>query len=286
MSESQRARDGRLTGDPVRRTHQPSHRNSLTSHLEPPRLDRLVPSAQAQAVEPYKAPDTRILYRAVDGTNPFTLCTNPSPTMTSLALQVLPLFGKVLDGAIAVVQTLTGKKKTAAVDHSWQPPTPTDRRSPCPMLNALANHGYLPRDGKDVSLADLVTGFKESINLAPEATFLVTVKALQASSTGNFLTLHLDDLNKHNGMPPPLFLCQTEDQHAPSHRTRRLPHPRRLPLGRQPHLPTRALRLVPRPPRQPPDHLDPGRRLGPARAAGRGARRQPRVQHEPREHAL
>lgn len=118
--------------------------------------------------------------------------------MTSLALQVLPLFGKVLDGAIAVVQTLTGKKKAADVDHSWHPPTPTDRRSPCPMLNALANHGYLPRDGKNVSLADLVTGFKESINLAPEATFLVTVKALQASSTGNFLTLHLDDLNKHN----------------------------------------------------------------------------------------
>jgi len=117
--------------------------------------------------------------------------------MTSLALQVLPLFGKVLDGAIAVVQTLIGKKK-AADDHSWHAPTPTDRRSPCPMLNALANHGYLPRDGKNVSLADLVTGFKQSINLAPEATFLVTVKALQASSTGNFLTLHLDDLNKHN----------------------------------------------------------------------------------------
>lgn len=137
--------------------------------------------------------------------------------MTSLALQVLPLFGKVLDGAIAVVQTLTGKKKTAAADHSWQPPTPTDRRSPCPMLNALANHGYLPRDGKDVSLADLVTGFKESINLAPEATFLVTVKALQASSTGNFLTLHLDDLNKHNSMSPllPFPYNAKDDQHPP-----------------------------------------------------------------------
>jgi len=195
--------------------------------------------------------------------------------MTSLALQALPLFGKVLDGAIAVVQTLTGKKKAGTVDHSWQPPTPTDRRSPCPMLNSLANHGYLPRDGKDVSLADLVTGFKESINLAPEATFLVTVKALRASSTGNFLTLHLDDLNKHNSTSPlPLFLCSSaQDQHRPSHRTRRLPHPCRLPLGRQPHVPAGALCLVPRPPRRPPDHLDPGRRLGPARAAGRGARR-------------
>ena len=146
--------------------------------------------------------------------------------MTSLAVKVLPLFGKVLNGAIAVVQTITGKKKDPNVDHSWHPPTPTDRRSPCPMLNALANHGYLPRDGKDVSLADLVNGFKESINLAPEATFLVTVKALQGSSTGNFLTLHLDDLNKHNSRPSALL----HPTHASltlqnSHRARRLPHP-------------------------------------------------------------
>lgn len=70
VSESQPARDGRFTGDPVRRTHQPSHKNSLTSHLEPPHLDRLVPSAQAGA--PYKAPDARILHRAVDRTpSPF-----------------------------------------------------------------------------------------------------------------------------------------------------------------------------------------------------------------------
>ena len=33
----------------------------------------------------------------------------------------------------------------------YQPPGPTDSRSPCPALNALANHGYLPRDGKNIS---------------------------------------------------------------------------------------------------------------------------------------
>ncbi|KAK5656903.1 hypothetical protein OQA88_4454 [Cercophora sp. LCS_1] len=65
------------------------------------------------------------------------------------------------------------------------------------MLNALANHGYLPRDGKNISLTRLVSGFKESINLAPDATLIVGIKALQASSTGNFFTLNLDDLNKH-----------------------------------------------------------------------------------------
>ncbi|KAG8793732.1 hypothetical protein FRC12_001815 [Ceratobasidium sp. 428] len=31
--------------------------------------------------------------------------------------------------------------------HAFQPPNPGDLRGPCPGLNALANHGYLPRSG-------------------------------------------------------------------------------------------------------------------------------------------
>ena len=72
------------------------------------------------------------------------------------------------------------------------------------MVNALANHGYLPRDGKNVSLAVLITGAKDGINLAPDTTLLVGIKALQTSSTGNFLTFHLDDLNKHGSKYLPL----------------------------------------------------------------------------------
>lgn len=68
------------------------------------------------------------------------------------------------------------------------------------MLNALANHGYLPRDGKDVSLARLVTAFKEAINLAPDATLIVGLKALQTSTTRNPFTFHLSDLAKHGSL--------------------------------------------------------------------------------------
>lgn len=116
--------------------------------------------------------------------------------MTTIALKALSIFGSAIGGAIDVVRHITGQSKKT-VDHSWQAPKPTDARSPCPMLNTLANHGYLPRDGKNISLADLITGFKDSINLAPDATILVGLKALQASSTGNFLTIHLSDLAKH-----------------------------------------------------------------------------------------
>ncbi|KAJ7198453.1 Cloroperoxidase, partial [Mycena pura] len=37
-------------------------------------------------------------------------------------------------------------------DHPWIAPGPTDVRSPCPGLNTLANHGYLPRSGKNISI--------------------------------------------------------------------------------------------------------------------------------------
>jgi hypothetical protein len=67
------------------------------------------------------------------------------------------------------------------------------------MLNALANHGYLPRNGKDISLACLITGFHDSINLAPDATLLVGLTGVKASTTGKWYTLHLDDLVKHGG---------------------------------------------------------------------------------------
>ncbi|KAK3325929.1 Chloroperoxidase [Apodospora peruviana] len=121
--------------------------------------------------------------------------------MSWIALKVLSLGSSVFEGAMSVAQWVTGSgsgaKDTADEDHSWQKPSPTDRRSPCPMVNALANHGYLPRDGQNVSLARLVAGAKEGINLAVDATLLVGIKALQTSSTGNILTFHLDDLSKH-----------------------------------------------------------------------------------------
>ncbi|KAJ5794339.1 Chloroperoxidase [Penicillium paradoxum] len=48
----------------------------------------------------------------------------------------------------------------AASSYGWEPEgheyraqLPTDSRSPCPSLNALANHGWLPRLGKNIDLS-------------------------------------------------------------------------------------------------------------------------------------
>jgi len=41
----------------------------------------------------------------------------------------------------------------------WRAPLPTDCRSPCPGLNMLANHGFLPRDGKNIDAPMLYKNF-------------------------------------------------------------------------------------------------------------------------------
>ncbi|KAL9023546.1 MAG: hypothetical protein Q9180_008189, partial [Flavoplaca navasiana] len=37
----------------------------------------------------------------------------------------------------------------------YAPVNPNDLRSPCPAINALANHGYLPRDGRNVLASEI-----------------------------------------------------------------------------------------------------------------------------------
>lgn len=65
-----------------------------------------------------------------------------------------------------------------------------NHRSPCPALNVLANHGYLPRDGKNVSPLLLQAALVEVYNLDQSlAEFLVSTLAVKFS---------LADLGEHN----------------------------------------------------------------------------------------
>ncbi|KAJ7282305.1 Chloroperoxidase [Mycena rebaudengoi] len=47
------------------------------------------------------------------------------------------------------------------------PPKEGDKRSPCPALNALANHGILPRDGRNITFADMDHHVRDTYNFAP-----------------------------------------------------------------------------------------------------------------------
>ena len=69
------------------------------------------------------------------------------------------------------------------------------------MLNTLANHGFLPRDGLNISLDVLINGLYESINLSPAAAETPGEGALLTSTTGNASTFNLADLDEHHGKP-------------------------------------------------------------------------------------
>ena len=40
-------------------------------------------------------------------------------------------------------------------------PSAADLRSPCPIVNALANHGYIPRDGRNVRSDEIYAAMAE-----------------------------------------------------------------------------------------------------------------------------
>ncbi|KAF6793050.1 chloroperoxidase-like protein [Colletotrichum sojae] len=82
-------------------------------------------------------------------------------------------------------------------EYPWQAPGPDDMRSPCPGINALANHGLLPRDGRSIDLDTLSTAVQLGYNMDHETMLLVGIPALRTSTTGNASTFHLSDTDQH-----------------------------------------------------------------------------------------
>jgi len=94
--------------------------------------------------------------------------------------------------------------KAAGHNFEWPqyvPPKDGDSRSACPMLNAMANHGILPHDGKNISFRELNSKVRQTFNFAPSFCFFVpkfSADFLDRSYwTGRF---DLADLNLHNAI--------------------------------------------------------------------------------------
>jgi hypothetical protein len=80
--------------------------------------------------------------------------------------------------------------------HKWQAPGSTDKRSPCPALNALANHGYLNRNGKQLTAKAMQNAMSLVYNLSPafgDALATAAVKGLSPNGT----SIDLDQLQLH-----------------------------------------------------------------------------------------
>lgn len=89
------------------------------------------------------------------------------------------------------------------IDHEYIPSTLLEERGPCPGLNTLANHGFVNRDGKNITGTDMVAAIDEVYGLDPTITdtildgFVRQGLAAGATADGDPL-INLFDLYPHN----------------------------------------------------------------------------------------
>ncbi|KAG8929956.1 hypothetical protein FRC02_004842 [Tulasnella sp. 418] len=86
-----------------------------------------------------------------------------------------------------------GKPGYRGIWPAYATPGPNDSRSPCPGLNALANHGILPRNGKRLTYKQMSKAIQDAYNLSPTLGDQLTASAYQVDQGRGWIDLH--DLN-------------------------------------------------------------------------------------------
>ncbi|RUS21392.1 Chloroperoxidase [Endogone sp. FLAS-F59071] len=76
--------------------------------------------------------------------------------------------------------------QTFEIPHPYIPPGLTDLRSPCPAINVLANHGYLPRNGSQWKAVDVIPALVDVYNIEPSLSSMLAWGAVYL--VGNPLT--------------------------------------------------------------------------------------------------
>jgi len=85
-------------------------------------------------------------------------------------------------------------------NHKFRPRGSSDSRSPCPALNALANHDYIPHNGRDITFITLIQAMVLVYNISYPLAFLLTLVAFltygKLSSHSYQWTVDLDSLSQ------------------------------------------------------------------------------------------
>lgn len=91
-----------------------------------------------------------------------------------------------------------GARQTGASDdiNPFIAPSKIDNsiRGPCPGLNILANHGYIPRNGRNISATAAIEAQMAAFNFDQASAASPITGALSVSTTGYSDTFNLDDL--------------------------------------------------------------------------------------------
>ncbi|KAI1500618.1 Chloroperoxidase [Biscogniauxia marginata] len=96
----------------------------------------------------------------------------------------------------------------------YSPAGASDSRSPCPLLNTLANHGYLPHDGRGISIQDIADAILASTNWSPDFGTIPGQGAF--GGIGNPPTIDLEDLDNVNATEHPASLTRADSSSGDS----------------------------------------------------------------------
>ncbi|THU90500.1 Cloroperoxidase [Dendrothele bispora CBS 962.96] len=102
----------------------------------------------------------------------------PFISLLSLFTTVVLAYAAKVDGSININPDA----------HPWIAPGPNDLRGPCPGLNTLANHGFIPRDGRGLNVSVILDG---GFTLAAKVSLL---------ATNDPLSFTLDDIKLHGNI--------------------------------------------------------------------------------------
>jgi hypothetical protein len=110
-----------------------------------------------------------------------------------------------------------------------KPPTEADSRSCCPGLNAMANHGILPRDGRNISFKEMTKAVRESFNFAPSFCYFASKYA--ADTLGKSYDndrFDLEEISMHNGIEHDASLTRLDNVFDKDQGIPHLPYVREL----------------------------------------------------------
>ncbi|KAJ7587295.1 Cloroperoxidase, partial [Mycena floridula] len=99
---------------------------------------------------------------------------------------------------LSVALTLAGASVAQDSAHQWIAPKSTDLRSPCPALNTLANHGFLPRDGRGLTPTSVIKASADGFNVQSDVLFTAARLGLTTSTALDTFTL--DDIKLYNSI--------------------------------------------------------------------------------------
>lgn len=96
----------------------------------------------------------------------------------------------------------TSAKLVNDAAHPWRLPASNDMRGPCPGLNTLASHGYLPRDGI-ATPAQIITAAMEGFNMENSLAKFVTYAAFLVDGNPVTNLMSIGGKSSLTGQDPP-----------------------------------------------------------------------------------